>query len=133
MKHDKTSSFNSTKSRRIKKPIVICLTSILLLIAVMLYGWGPAIFQRGNPLPYWIACTSINERKPYVEVGDNSGIYISKRGECPELFKYIEDTRNVAFEEQAGSGYLFTNGTDTLAVSSEIYWSRFTVWTVPIP
>jgi transcriptional regulator with XRE-family HTH domain len=114
-----------------KKFIVVCATSIFLIIAVVIYGWGPTIFQRGNPLPYLAASIRIDERQPYIEVGNNSGIYISKQGDCPELFEYIQEHWNVELVEQAGSGYVFTNGIANLIVSSEIYWSKFTVWQVP--
>ena len=36
-----------------------------------------------------------------------------------------------SFVEQMGSGFRFTNGTDSLTVSSEIYWRYFVVWQVP--
>ncbi len=120
-----------SEKRTRKKFIVVCVTSIFLLIAVVLYGWGPAIFQRGNPIPYLAAIIRIDVKQPYIEVRNNSGIYISKQGECPELFEYIEEHWEVELVEQAGSGYIFTNGIANLIVSSEIYWGKFTVWQVP--
>lgn len=108
-----------------------CAVSIILLMAVLFYGWGPSIFQRGNPLPYLYASMHLDEKRTYVEVGNKPGVYISKRGECPKLFEYIEENWNVELAEQAGSAYIFTNGVDQLIVSSEIYWGKFTVWQIP--
>ena len=86
------------------------------------------IFQRGNPIPYLIAAVQISEDRPYVAVDEEEGIYISKQGECPELFADFEEKMDVRFAEQAGSGYIFTNETDHYVISSEIYWGRYTVW-----
>lgn len=66
-----------------------------------------------------------------MQVESKEGIFISKRGECPELFEYVEANRNVEFVEQAGSGYMFSNGIAHLVVSSEIYGGNYTVWIVP--
>ena len=111
--------------------LIAIVASVLLLITIVLYGWGSVIFQQGNPLPYLIASMSISEQTPFIEVEKNSGTYIAKRGECPELFEYVEENWNVKFIEQAGSGYIFTNGVDTLVISSEIYWRYFTIWKIP--
>lgn len=105
--------------------------SSVILLAVFVIK-SDAIFQRGNPLPYLISAIQISDAEPFVEVGEGEGIYISKRGECPELLEYVQDTKGVEFVEQAGSGYLFTDGNENLTVSSEIYWGRYTVWSVPI-
>ncbi|MEG1548434.1 MAG: helix-turn-helix transcriptional regulator [Clostridia bacterium] len=109
--------------------IIAVFTVIILLLVIGSYR--NVIFQRGNPIPYLIASMSISEETPYVEVGNNTGVYISKKGECPKLFEFVENSRNVEFIEQFGSGYLFTNGLDNITVSSEIYWRYFTVWKVP--
>lgn len=105
---------------------------VLLVLAWFLNTWGPVIFQRGNPLPYLLAAAHLSEGQPYVKVKEGpSDVYITRRGPCPALLEMVEDTRAVTFVEQAGSGFLFTNGADSLVVSSEIYWRYFTVWTVP--
>ena len=58
-------------------------------------------------------------------------IYIAKREECPELFSYFMNEINGEFVEQAGSGYLFTDGVSNYVISSEVYWGKFKVWTLP--
>ena len=119
------------EKRARRKSVAASVACILLLLAILLYAWGPSIFQRGNPLPYLAAGLRISEARPFVEVRERSGIYISKRGSCPELLEFIKESRDVEFVEQAGSGYLFTNGVDSLVISSEVYWGWFTVWSVP--
>lgn len=110
---------------------IIISVFLITILAIIIIGNSKVIFQCGNPIPYLIASTHISEESPYVEVGNNSGIYISKRGECSELFDFIKNSRNVEFVEQIGSAYLFSNGLDNLTISSEIYLKYFTVWKVP--
>ena len=43
----------------------------------------------------------------------------------------VEAKWNVHLIEQAGSGYIFANDITRLTVSSEIYFGRYTVWTLP--
>lgn len=108
--------------------IGIFVTMIILLI---INNYIEVIFQRGNPIPYLIASMGISEETPYIEVGKDTGIYITKRGECPAFLDFVEKSRNVDLVEQAGSGYIFTNGLDNIIVCSEVYWRYFTVWQVP--
>lgn len=120
------------KEQRTKHKFLTVIAVFTVIILFLIIGsYHKVIFQRGNPIPYLIASMSISEETPYVEVGKNTGVYISKKGECPELFAFVENSKNVEFVEQSGSGYLFTNGLDNIAVSSEIYWKYFTVWKVP--
>lgn len=108
--------------------IIVAVIAVVLLLLLGLYN--KTVFQRGNPLPYLLASMRITEETPYVEVGDHTGIYISKRGDCPQLFAFVEESKKVEFVEQSGSSYLFANGDGSITVSSEVYWKWFTVWQV---
>lgn len=119
-----------------KRMVTICVTALITTVVVMglaIYLYAPVIFQRGNPFPYLYAATKINDDTPFVEVNvnNNNSIYISRRGTCDEILLYIAESKNLEFQEQAGSAFLFSNGEKTLAVSSEVYWAKYTVWTVP--
>lgn len=119
-----------------KKRVVTRWIAIMTVVAVFIVAmiiWSPVLFQRGNPIPYLVAATKINDETPYVSVNvdDGTSVYIAKKGECPELFAYVEESCHIEFVEQAGSGYIFSNGVDSLIVSSEIYWGKYTVWQVP--
>lgn len=122
---------NNRKRRKMVGGIAV-ITAAALLVAVLII-WSPVIFQRGNPIPYLIAATKITDDTPYVPVNVDGGtsVYIAKKGKCPELFEYIEESYHVEFMEQAGSGYIFSNDVDSLVVSSEIYLGKYTVWQVP--
>lgn len=113
-----------------KKVIVICALILVLLATAVFLKWD-TIFQRGNPVPYLTAAVRLSETNPYVAVDEDKGIYISKRGDKEALFEMIQNTYGVEFKDQLGSGYLFSDGEENFLVSSEIYWGRFTVWTLP--
>lgn len=121
---------NNRKKRRMTRGVAATAVAAILLIAMLL--WSPVLFQQGNPIPYLVAAGKITQETPYVQVNVDGGssVYISKRGECPELFEYVETSRNVTWAAQAGSGYIFSNGVDTLVVSAEIYLGKYTVWQV---
>ena len=108
--------------------------TVLIVLIVSIALWSPVIFQRGNPIPFLIAASKISEKTPYIQVDVNNGastVYISRSGLCPELLAYVSESRNVEFQEQGGSVYIFSNGVDTLGVTSEIYLGNYTVWEVP--
>lgn len=113
-----------------RKSVLTIIGVIIVVLLLVLGLYNKTIFQRGNPIPYLLASTRIGVETPYVEVGNNSGIYISKRGHCPQFFEFIEKSEKVEFVEQGGSSYLFANGDNSLTVSSENYWKWFTVWQV---
>ena len=110
---------------------IIVTLAVLTSLFVALYH--PVIFQRGDPIPYLKAAVTLAGGAPYakVNVPGTSAVYITKRGICDELISYIEESKGVPFVEQAGSAFLFSDGKYSLAVITEIYLSRFTVWTVP--
>lgn len=122
---------DNKRKRIIKRGIAAAAAAAVLIAAAAIEA--PAIFQRGNPIPYLAAAAKITDETPYVQVKTSGGssVYISRRGKCPELFKYVEESRNVEFAEQAGSGYIFSNGADSLVISSEIYLGKYTVWQMP--
>lgn len=110
--------------------ISICTVALLILCVVVIYGQRRAIFQRGNPIPYLRAAAQLSEDKPYVAVDETKGFYITKRGEFAELFEFFQDVVGVEFVERAGSGYIFSDGTQNYVISSEVYWGRYTVWSL---
>ena len=121
---------SGTQKRRVR--LVAALVALLLVAGGVLWRYGGAIFQRGNPIPYLLAAAQLDGDTPFAEVGSGDGVYIAPRGECPALLEFVERTRHVTFVERAGSGYLFSNGVDGLVVQSEVYWGRFTVYQVPM-
>ena len=114
-----------------KKLWIAILVAFVVLVSSVVYLNRAVIFQRGNPIPYLTAAARISEKNPYVAVDEAKGIYISKRGECPELLEYYQEKTGMEFVEQAGNSYLFTDGSRNEVASSEVYWGRYTVWVLP--
>lgn len=104
---------------------------VVLIAALFLWMKWDAIFQRGNPIPYLCAVVQLSEEKTYAAVDEAKGIFISKTVDYRQLFADFEQKHSVEFMEQAGSGYVFSDGETRLVISSEIYWGRYQVWIVP--
>lgn len=122
------------KNKSYKKTVIIL--SVIAGLSLLLWVFNffsPVIFQRGNPLPYISAAMKIDEDRRYVQVDvdDTCDVYISVRGDKESLFYNLAYSKGMEFVEQAGSSYIFSDGTNRLIISSEVYLSCFTVWKVP--
>ena len=115
-----------------KKRIIysIGIITICILLAAFVASRWDAIFQRGNPIPYLAAAVKLSDDNTFEAVEHMDGIYITKRGEKQDLFRMVQDVYDVEYKDQLGSGYLFSDGEQNYIISSEIYWGRFTVWTL---
>lgn len=120
-----------TKSYK-KTVIILSVTACLSLLLWVFNFFSPVIFQRGNPIPYISAAMKIDEDSRYVQVDidDTYDVYISVRGDKESLFYDLAYSKGMEFVEQAGSSYIFSDGTNRLIISSEVYLSCFTVWKV---
>lgn len=121
------------KTKSYKKRVIIL--SVIAGISLLLWVFNffsPVIFQRGNPIPYISAAMKINEDSRYVQVDvdDTYDVYISLRGDKESLFYDLAYSKGMEFVEQVGSSYIFSDGTNRLIISSEVYLSCFTVWKV---
>ncbi len=121
------------RKKKILTVVVTVIVTLVVLTSLFVALYHPVIFQRGDPIPYLKAAVKLAGGEPYakVNVAGASAVYITRRGICDELISFIEESKGVPFVEQAGSAFLFSDGKYSLAVSTEIYLSRFTVWTVP--
>lgn len=77
-----------------KRIITLCAVFLVILAASAFYLNRTVIFQRGNPMPYLSAAFRLSEKNPYVAVDEAKGIYISRRGECLELFDFFQEEAN---------------------------------------
>ena len=76
------------------------------------------------------AAFKLSDDNTFEAVENMKGVYITKRGEKQDLFQMIQDRYDVEYKDQLGSSYLFSNSEKNYTVGSEIYWGRFTVWTI---
>lgn len=121
------------KTKSYKKTVIILAVIAGLSLLLWVFNFfSPVIFQRGNPIPYISAAMKIDEDSRYiqVDVDDIYDVYISVRGDKESLFYDLAYSNGMEFIEQAGSSYVFSDGTNRLIISSEVYLSYFTVWKV---
>ena len=113
-----------------RKAFFLCAMVVFILFTSFIAFKWDAIFQRGNPIPYLAAAVKLSDEQTFVAVESTEDVYITKRGEKQDLFEMIQDTYDVEYTDQLGSGYLFSDGEENHIVNSEIYWGVFTVWTL---
>lgn len=119
------------KSRRRARTVVAVTAAVALalILAALAWRYGPAVFQRGNPIPYLTAAAKLDGDTPYVRVKGGGEVYITRHGECPELIAHIEETKNVTYTDQGGSVYIFTAPEgNRVMFQTSVYWRRYQVW-----
>lgn len=104
---------------------------MLVLFAAVIASKWDAIFQCGNPVPYLSAMVKLSDENTFEAVPGVDGVYVTRQGDKQRLFQMVCDTYSVELKDQLGSGYLFSDGEKNYTVGSEIYWGRYTVWTLP--
>lgn len=122
----------SEKQRIVRGAVSICIASVCIMLLVLFIFYGPAIFQRGNPLPYLQAMTELHPNHPFAEVPRRDGELISLLGEEAEkaVLAYIEEKYDAVLCNQFGSAFVFEKDEVLLQVMTEVYWSRFRVWSM---
>jgi len=121
---------NKVKKHNIILSIIIAI--FIIMAITLIINWS-VIFQKGNPIPYLKSILQLNANQTYIQVqDDNPIIFITKRDNYDELHKYIEDYYDVSFDEQMGSGYIFSSDEKVITVTSEIYWKFYIAWTMRI-
>ena len=113
-----------------RKISILCAIAVIILFASVVASKWNAIFQRGNPIPCLVAAVKLSDDNTFEAVENMENIYITKRGDKDGLFQMIQNTYGVEYKDQLGSGYLLSDGENNYTVGSEIYWGRFTVWTL---
>lgn len=112
-----------------KKRFAAFIIVLFLVSSAIVYINRAVIFQRGNPIPYLTSAMKITKNNSYVKVTEN--VIISEKDDSAKLIEDFEQQMGVTYVEQMGSGYLFSNGKNNYVIESEIYWGKFTVWTLP--
>lgn len=120
-------------SKGIKHKLVLAIISIFIFAAIILTINWSSIFQKGNPIPYLKSMFQLNEKQTFIQVKkENPIIFLTERDHYEDLHKYIENTYDVSFDDQMGSGYIFSSEEKEIILTSEIYWKYFKVWTMRI-
>jgi len=102
---------------------------IIIIIGLILLININAIFQEGNPLPVFKGILQLNDSKTFVKIKDNPVTYITKTNNVDDLVSYIEESDNVRYKEQMGSGHIFEDGNKIVILDSRQYSRHWQVWT----
>lgn len=123
----------SEKQRIVRGAVSSCIALLVVLLFALFCSYGPAVFQRGNPLPYLRAMATLNRKQPFAEVPQRSGEYISLLGEAAEaaVLMHIEAEYDAIACDQHGRAFVFKRGEMRFYVMTEVYWGRFRVWVIP--
>ncbi len=121
--------------RKVTKVVVMILICVISLGAIFTYVNKDVIFQRGNPIPYIKKVIVLSKDEPYKKVFDDKEIYISKGREHyikvqDSLIRFVESKYDVTFVEQAGSGYIFQSGNQTVIMGTEVYLKYYNIWEI---
>lgn len=122
----------SEKRRIVRGVVSSCIALLVVLLLALFFFYGPAVFQRGNPLPYLRAMAILNRKQQFAEVPQRSGEYISLLGEAAVL-THIEAEYDAIACDQHGRAFVFQQGETRFYVMTEVYWGRFRVWVIPPP
>ena len=117
--------------KKVPKTLILCVVVLSILSASIIASKWDTIFQRGNPIPYMVAMVKLSDNNSFEAVANTDDTYITRRDDKQNLFQMIQDTYDLEYKDQLGSGYLFSDGEKNYIVASEIYWGKFTVWTLP--
>ena len=76
--------------------------------------------------------TELHPNHPFAEVPRRDGELISLLGEEAEkaVLAYIEEKYDAVLCNQFGSAFVFEKDEVLLQVMTEVYWSRFRVWSM---
>jgi hypothetical protein len=111
-----------------KKSMLIWVMIIIIIGLILLININ-AIFQEGNPLPVFKGILQLNDSKTFVKIKDNPVTYITKTNNVDDLVSYIEESDNVRYKEQMGSGHIFEDGNKIVILDSRQYSRHWQVWT----
>ena len=116
-----------------RRTVLLALAAVLAASALVVAVQGPAIFQRGNPIPYFVATLQIADDRPFAYVGEEEGreVYIAERESDEAIIDHVAKERGLDFMEQAGAGFIFSDGRNQIIAQTEVYWGRWTVWEIP--
>lgn len=113
----------------IKKIILIVLLVIVVFGFIRIY---PILLQEGNPLPILKGIIELNfSSSDMVKISDEPQRYITKtdKGNSPTI--ELMEKKGWKFDDQAGSGYIFSKDDNRKTISSGQYTRKYIIWEIP--
>ena len=111
-----------------KKVILIVLLIVLIVGFVIIY---PVLFQEGNPLPIIKGIIKLSSsNSDIIKISDEPQIYITKTDKDKTPVIKLMDEEGWKFDEQGGSGYVFSKEDNILIVTRVQYTRKYMIWKV---
>lgn len=112
-----------------KKVILIMLLTILTVVVIIIY---PILLQEGNPIPVIKGIIRLSfSKSDMVKISDEPQRYITKATKDSTPIIELMDKEGWDFDEQAGSGYIFSKDDNILIISSVQYTRKYRIWKTP--
>ena len=122
-----------TKIKLLKISIIAGITIVILAVLGFFMIYKATFSEYGNPLPYLIKATQLNDTKTFVKVKDSPPVYIAKCGSDNEFVKYVEKTYNVTYYDRGGAAFIFKgNENENRIVVADVrgYIWHFNAWKI---
>ncbi|MBT2723149.1 hypothetical protein [Bacillus sp. ISL-46] len=119
----------------IRKMAVILLIVLVIGFGLVFSSFGSAIFQEGNPLPLIISAMKLHFSDSEFELfskTDKRSRYLSESSQDSSynVAKKYMKSKGWKFQEQMGSGLIFTkNGKDAIVVVKQ-YSRNYFIWEI---
>lgn len=112
-----------------KKIFLIMLLAILIIGILIIY---PILFQEGNPIPIIKGIIGLSSsNNDIVKISDEPKRYITKIIKDNTPIIELMDNEGWKFDDQAGSGYIFSKDDNIIVVSSVQYTKNYRIWKIP--
>ncbi len=108
-----------------KKKILIPLLIALILAFIVVYS---VLFQEGNPIPIIKGITALNKENEIVQISKNPEIYLTKTDKGSSSITNLMKNEGWKFEEQFGSGYIFSKDDNKVMITSTQYTGKYKIW-----
>jgi hypothetical protein len=113
-----------------KKPLIIGIIVVFVLIISSFAAYSPAIFQEGNPMAVAKGIMRLKLSDEKIVPIDSQRYITRTQGSNDIIISFMKD-KGWSFKEQLGAGFIFEKQANSLIVVSRQYSKYFRIWTMP--
>ena len=113
-----------------KKPLIVSIIVVFVLIIIGFVAYSPAIYQEGNPISVSRGIIRLKMSNVNIVPIDSQRFITGTQGSNDTIISFMKD-EGWSFKEQFGAGFLFERRGNSLTVVSRPYSKYFTIWTIP--
>lgn len=120
---------------RIRKYILPFLIMMIIGTGLIISAFGPVIFQEGNPVPLLVSAVKLQfGDSKYVQFAktEKRSRYLSESTEDDryEVIKDFMTAKGWKYQEQMGSGLIFTKNGEDAVVEVRQYSRHYFIWEI---